>query len=93
MEPIAVTVIVSYLLLVTLVGSLLARRAGGSKAWAVGGGQMGVLMIAAGIAGTRIGGVGTYGVASGSFSDSLGMFSANPSNTDFSTSPKLAGAG
>lgn len=63
MEPIAVGVIVSYMVMVTVVGSLVARRSSGAKGWAVGGGQMGILMMAVGIAGTRIGGVGTYGVA------------------------------
>ncbi|MEE2775520.1 MAG: hypothetical protein VYE73_01990 [Acidobacteriota bacterium] len=62
-DLIALGVIVAYLVGTTLVGSLLARRSSGSNAWAAGGGQMGVLMIAVGIAGTRIGGVGTYGVA------------------------------
>ena len=56
-------VIVLYLGGVTAVGSLLARRASTSSGWAVAGGNMGVLMVAAGVAGTRIGGVGTYGVA------------------------------
>ncbi len=63
MDLVALAVIVFYLLLTTVVGGLLARRSTGSDQWAAGGGQMGVLMIAVGIAGTRIGGVGTYGVA------------------------------
>jgi len=63
MDGVALTVIISYLVLVTVVGALLARRSKGSKQWAVGGGQMGIMMVAVGIAGTRIGGVGTYGVA------------------------------
>ena len=63
MESVALTVIIAYMVLTTIVGALFARRSGGSKQWAVGGGQMGILMIAVGIAGTRIGGVGTYGVA------------------------------
>ena len=63
MDLVALAVIVSYLGLTTLAGSLLARRSSGPDQWAAGGGQMGVLMIAVGIAGTRIGGVGTYGVA------------------------------
>ncbi len=58
-----VIVIVGYLVLVSAIGSLLARRASSSLGWAVGGGQMGLLIVAAGVAGTRIGGVGTYGVA------------------------------
>lgn len=63
MEWITVSVIAGYLVGVTLVGSLLARKSKGSSQWAVAGGGMGMMMIAFGIAGTRIGGVGTYGVA------------------------------
>jgi Na+/proline symporter len=39
------------------------RRTSGARDWAVAGGGMGLSMIAVGIAGTRIGGAGTYGVA------------------------------
>lgn len=63
MDTITISVIVGYLLGVTIIGSLLARRSGSSSGWAIAGGRMGLLMIAVGIAGTRIGGVGTYGVA------------------------------
>ncbi|MEM1247474.1 MAG: sodium:solute symporter family protein [Acidobacteriota bacterium] len=59
----AVVVCVVYLVSVTLLGSLLARRAASSSGWAVASGNMGLWMVAAGVAGTRIGGVGTYGVA------------------------------
>ncbi|GAB1259938.1 sodium:solute symporter family protein [Aurantivibrio plasticivorans] len=62
MSTSAITVIV-YLLVVTGVGTLLARRNKSSSDWATGAGGMGVIMIAAGIAGTRIGGAGSYGVA------------------------------
>ncbi|MDZ7686036.1 MAG: hypothetical protein U5O39_14305 [Gammaproteobacteria bacterium] len=55
--------IIGYLALVTLIGVILSRRRQDSDDWATGGSSMGVLIIAAGIAGTRIGGVGTYGVA------------------------------
>ena len=60
---VSIVVIIVYLGAVTLIGSLLARRTSSSSDWAVGGGGMGLLMIAAGVAGTRIGGAGTYGVA------------------------------
>ncbi len=60
---VAIVVIIVYLGVVTLIGSLLARRTTSSSDWAVGGGGMSMLMIAAGVAGTRIGGAGTYGVA------------------------------
>ena len=52
-----------YLVGVTALGVWLSRRTKSSADWAVGGGGMGIAMMAAGIAGTRIGGVGTYGVA------------------------------
>ena len=60
---VTVIVIVAYLGLITLVGSLLARKTSGSRDWAVAGGGMSTIMIAVGVAGTRIGGAGTYGVA------------------------------
>ncbi len=63
MDSIAITVIVIYLVAATTVGSLMARRAKSSAGWAVAGGGMSTSMIAFGIAGTRIGGAGTYGVA------------------------------
>ena len=56
MSPIVL--IVGYLALVTVIGSLLARRTSSSKDWAVAGGGMGMGMIAVGVAGTRIGGAG-----------------------------------
>ena len=59
----SVVVIVGYLVAVTAIGSLLARRTKSSAGWAVADGRMGLLLLIAGIAGTRIGGVGTYGVA------------------------------
>jgi len=55
--------IVIYLVAVTLLGTWLSRRSRSSSDWAVAGGGMGTLLIAMGIAGTRIGGAGTYGVA------------------------------
>lgn len=55
--------IVGYLGLVTLLGAWLSRRNRSSADWATGSGGMGIAMIAAGIAGTRIGGAGSYGVA------------------------------
>ncbi len=56
-------VILGYLVLVTIVGVALSRRNRSSADWAVADGRMGIVLIAAGVAGTRIGGVGTYGVA------------------------------
>jgi SSS family solute:Na+ symporter len=63
MDAIAVTTIVVYLVAATAAGSLMARRAKTSAGWAVAGGTMSTSLIAVGIAGTRIGGAGTYGVA------------------------------
>ena len=55
--------IAGYLTAVTLLGIFLARRSKTASQWAVAGGGMGTLMVAMGVAGTRIGGAGTYGVA------------------------------
>ena len=63
MDAIAVTTIVVYLVAATGAGSLMARRARSSAGWAVAGGGMSTAMVAFGVAGTRIGGAGTYGVA------------------------------
>jgi SSS family solute:Na+ symporter len=62
-NPIALGMIAAYLVGTTLVGILMLRRSRGGDDWAVAGGRMGVLMIAVGIAGTRVGGAATYGVA------------------------------
>jgi Na+/proline symporter len=62
-SPIAVLTIILYLAVTTLVGVLMVRRSRGSDDWSIAGGRMGVLMMAVGIAGTRIGGAATYGVA------------------------------
>lgn len=63
MSPIPLAVVAAYLVGVTVLGSLLAKRANTSRGWAVAGGGLGLPMLAAGVAGTRIGGAGTYGVA------------------------------
>ena len=63
MGAVALTTIIVYLVAATTVGSLMARRAGSSAGWAVAGGGMSTAMVAFGVAGTRIGGAGTYGVA------------------------------
>lgn len=62
MDMAGITIIV-YLAVVALIGVYLTRRSKSSDDWAIGGGGMGLFLIAAGIAGTRIGGAGTYGVA------------------------------
>ena len=63
MDVATILVILVYLVSATVAGSLMARRAKSSAGWAVAGGGMSTSMIAFGIAGTRIGGAGTYGVA------------------------------
>ena len=63
MDYVAVTVIGLYLAGVTAVGAVMARRSKASKDWAVAGGGMSGILVAFGLAGARIGGAGTYGVA------------------------------
>lgn len=58
-----IVVIVLYMVLVTVIGAMLSRKTASSKDWAVAGGGMGMGMVIVGVAGTRIGGGGTYGVA------------------------------
>ena len=62
-NPIALAMIAAYLAGTTLLGMFMMRRSRGGDDWAVAGGRMGALMIAVGIAGTRVGGAATYGVA------------------------------
>lgn len=69
MSPILV--IILYMVIITVVGATLSRRTSSSKDWAVAGGGMGMMMVAVGIAGTRIGGAGTYGVAGNVMSDGV----------------------
>ncbi len=57
------SVVIAYLVLTTLVGIALGRRAKSARDWAVAGGSIGTFMLAATIAGTRVGGAGIYGVA------------------------------
>ena len=71
MDIIATSMIVIYLVAVTALGSYLSRKSRSSNQWAVAGGGMGTLMIAMGIAGTRIGGAGTYGVAGDVVTDGM----------------------
>ncbi len=57
------SVVIAYLILTTQLGIALGHRAKTARDWAVAGGSMGTVMLAAAIAGTRIGGAGIYGVA------------------------------
>ena len=63
MDVIALVTIGGYLVIATLIGSTMARRSQSAAGWAVAGGGMSAAMIAVGVAGTRIGAGGTYGVA------------------------------
>lgn len=69
---IAAIVILLYLVFFAVVGLYLSRKGSSASDWAIGGGTLGVAMLAAGIAGTRIGGAGTYGVAGDVISEGLG---------------------
>jgi SSS family solute:Na+ symporter len=68
-------VIIAYLSFFMLFGialNLRNRKSRSSNDWATSGGTMGVLMLAAGVAGTRIGGAGTYGVAGDVMTSGIG---------------------
>lgn len=65
-------VILLYLAFFTVFGFYLNRSNRNSNDWALGGGSMGIWMLAAGVAGTRIGGAGTYGVAGDVMMSGLG---------------------
>ncbi|MCB1671356.1 MAG: sodium:solute symporter family protein [Gammaproteobacteria bacterium] len=69
---ISTAVIVIYLLGFTVFGILLNRRNRSSDDWATGSSTLGLWMLAAGVAGTRIGGAGTYGVAGDVVTGGLG---------------------
>jgi SSS family solute:Na+ symporter len=56
-------VVVIYLLGTVLLGSLMSKRSQKEDDWAIAGGGMSTLVLAFAIAGGRIGGAGTYGVA------------------------------
>lgn len=69
---ISAVVILLYLVLFAGIGIFLSRNNKSSADWAIGGGTLGIAMLAAGVAGTRIGGAGTYGVAGDVISEGLG---------------------
>jgi SSS family solute:Na+ symporter len=70
-NPIAIAMIAAYLAATTLIGILMLRRSRAGDDWAVAGGRMGVPLIAVGIAGTRVGGAATYGVAGDVITDGV----------------------
>ncbi|MFK7863259.1 MAG: sodium:solute symporter [Pseudohongiellaceae bacterium] len=65
-------VILLYLVIFAGIGIYLSRKHSSAADWAIGGGTLGIAMLAAGVAGTRIGGAGTYGVAGDVISEGLG---------------------
>lgn len=69
---ISAIVILLYLVIFAGIGVYLSRRNSSAADWAIGGGTLGIAMLAAGVAGTRIGGAGTYGVAGDVISEGLG---------------------
>lgn len=69
---ITAAVIVAYLALFAVIGIYLNRKNTSAADWAIGGSSLGIFMLAAGVAGTRIGGAGTYGVAGDVIAEGLG---------------------
>ena len=67
-------VIVLYLGFFAALGIYVNRSNASGSDWAVGGGTLGLFMLTAVVAGTRIGGVGTYGVSGDVVSEGLGHF-------------------
>ena len=65
-------VIILYLTTFAVIGLYLTRKKGSASDWAIGGSSLGIFMIAAGAAGTRIGGAATYGVAGDVMSEGIG---------------------
>ncbi len=69
---IAAIVILLYLVFFAVLSVYLTGSNKSASDWAIGGGTLGVTMLAAGIAGTRIGGAGTYGVAGDVMAEGIG---------------------
>ncbi|MFM1896529.1 MAG: hypothetical protein RLZZ385_1603 [Pseudomonadota bacterium] len=69
---IASIVIIVYLAGFTIYGLMINRFNRNSDDWATGSSTLGLWMLAAGVAGTRIGGAGTYGVAGDVVNGGLG---------------------
>ena len=63
MNSISLSVIAVYLLGTVVVGTLIAGRSREENDWTIAGGGMSALVLAFALAGTRIGGAGTYGIA------------------------------
>ena len=69
---ITAAVIILYLAFFAAFGIYLNRSNRSASDWAIGGGTLGIFMLAAGVAGTRIGGAGTYGVAGDVIAEGIG---------------------
>lgn len=65
-------VILGYLVFFAAAGIYISSSNRSSADWAIGGGTLGIGMLAAGVAGTRIGGAGTYGVAGDVITEGIG---------------------
>ncbi|NKB33996.1 MAG: hypothetical protein GKR91_12945 [Pseudomonadales bacterium] len=65
-------VIILYLGAFVVFGLYLNSKKSSAADWAIGGSTLGIFMIAAGAAGTRIGGAGTYGVAGDVIAEGVG---------------------
>ena len=70
----ATLVVTIYLSLFIALGFYLNKKNASGSDWAIGGGTLTLFMLVAGIAGTRIGGVGTYGVTGDVIADGIGHF-------------------
>ena len=66
------TVIILYIAIFAAFGFYLNRKKTSANDWAIAGSSLGIFMIAAGAAGTRIGGAGTYGVAGDVVAEGIG---------------------
>ncbi|MBL4828215.1 MAG: sodium:solute symporter family protein [Spongiibacteraceae bacterium] len=71
-EVLTTAIIIAYLVFFACIGIYLNKNNRTSADWATGGGNFGIWMLAAGIAGTRIGGAGTYGVAGDVMASGIG---------------------
>jgi len=69
---ITAVVIILYLAFFAGFGIYLNKSNVSASDWAIGGSGLGIFMLAAGVAGTRIGGAGTYGVAGDVIAEGLG---------------------
>ena len=67
-------IIILYLVFFVAFGIYMNRSNASGSDWAIGGGTLGLFALMTGVAGTRIGGVATYGVAGDVVSEGIGHF-------------------